>query len=47
MFQNFKQQMTPEEAEQRVKELLSSGKMSQEQFNNLKSIAQQYSSFFK
>ena len=34
-------------AEQKVKELLSSGKMSQQQFENLKSQAEQLARFFK
>lgn len=44
-FKQFQQQITPAQAETQVKELLSSGQMTQEQFENLKQMAQQYSNY--
>lgn len=46
-FRKFAQGMTPEGARQRVEQLLASGKMSQEQFEQLKEQAQQFSQFLK
>lgn len=46
-FRKFAQGMTPEGARQQVEQLLSSGKMSQEQFEQLKEQAQQFSQFLK
>ena len=46
-FKKFAKGMTPQQAEQEVKELLSSGKMSQAQFEQLKKQAQQFIQFLK
>lgn len=46
-FRRFAQGMTPEGARQQVEQLLASGKMSQEQFQQLKEQAQQFSQFLK
>lgn len=46
-FNSFKQQYSPAQAEQKVKELLMNGQMSQSQFENLKQMALQFSNFFR
>lgn len=43
-FKQFSQSTNPAFAEQKVKELLSTGKMSQEQYNQLGKQAQQFMS---
>lgn len=46
-FRKFAAGMTPEGAKQQVEQLLSSGKMTQEQFRQLKAQAEQFSQFLK
>ena len=46
-FQKFRRSITPEGAKQRVQELLQSGKMSQQQFEQLQQQAQMFSQFLK
>ena len=48
-FQAFKSQMqmSPDQAEAKVKELLNSGKMTQEQFNQLSNLANRFQSMFR
>lgn len=46
-FRKFATGMTPEGAKQQVEQLLSSGKMTQEQFRQLKAQAEQFSQFLK
>lgn len=46
-FQKFRRSITPEGAKQRVQELLQSGKMSQQQFEQLRQQAQMFSQFLK
>lgn len=45
-FQEFAKGITPQEAERRLNELLSSGKMSKQQFNNLVNQAKNFMNFF-
>ena len=47
-FQAFKSQMqmSPDQAEAKVKELLNSGKMTQEQFNQLSNLANRFQGMF-
>lgn len=45
-FQKFASSMTPEKARQQVEQLLSSGKMSREQFQQLQQQAKQLMQFF-
>ena len=45
-FQAFAKEITPQEAERRLNELLSSGKMSKQQFNNLVNQAKNFMNFF-
>ena len=45
-FQKFSIGMTPEKAQQQVQELLASGKMSQQQFQQLQQQAKQLMQFF-
>ena len=45
-FQDFAKGITPQEAERRLNELLSSGKMSKQQFNNLVNQAKNFMNFF-
>ena len=44
--QEFAKGITPQEAERRLNELLSSGKMSKQQFNNLVNQAKNFMNFF-
>lgn len=46
-FRKFAAGMTPEGAKQQVEQLLSSGKMTQEQFQQLKQQATAFSEFLK
>ena len=45
-FQAFAKGITPQEAERRLNELLSSGRMSKQQFNNLVNQAKNFMNFF-
>lgn len=45
-FQEFAKGITPQEAERRINELLSSGRMSKQQFNNLVNQAKNFMNFF-
>lgn len=45
-FRKFAQGMTPEKAQQQVWELLKSGKMSQQQYQELQQQAKQFASMF-
>lgn len=45
-FRKFAQGMTPEKAQQQVWELLKSGKMSQQQYQELQQQAKQFMSMF-
>lgn len=45
-FREFAKGITPQEAEKRVNELLSSGQMSKEQFNSLVNQAKAFINFF-
>ena len=45
-FQKFARGMTPEKARQQVEQLLSSGKMSRQQFQQLQQQAKQLMQFF-
>ena len=45
-FQEFAGGITPQEAERRLNELLSSGRMSKQQFNNLVNQAKNFMNFF-
>lgn len=45
-FRKFAARMTPEGAKQQVEQLLSSGEMTQEQFQQLKQQAPAFSEFF-
>ena len=45
-FQEFAKGITPQEAERRLNELLSSGRMSKQQFNNLVNQAKNFMNFF-
>lgn len=45
-FQDFAKGITPQEAERRLNELLSSGRMSKQQFNNLVNQAKNFMNFF-
>lgn len=47
VFNQFKNGLNPESAKQQVEQLLMSGKMSQEQFEQLKKQAEEYSQFLK
>ena len=44
-FQDFAKEITPQEAERRLNELLSSGRMSKQQFNSLANQARQFMKF--
>ena len=48
-FQAFKaqMQMSPDQAEAKVKELLNSGQMTQDQFNQLSNLANRFQSMFR
>ena len=46
-FNQFKNGLKPESAKQQIEQLLMSGKMSQEQFEQLKKQAEEYSQFLK
>ena len=46
-FRKFAQNVTPEKAEAEIAKLLSSGQMTKEQFEELKSIAQWFMQFLK
>ena len=46
-FRKFAQGITPEKAQQQVEQLLSSGKMSQGQFEQLKRQADEFMKFLK
>lgn len=48
-FQSFKSQMqmSPDQAEAKVKELLNSGQMSQDQFNQLSNLANRFQNMFR
>ena len=46
-FRKFAAGMTPEGAREQVEQLLASGQMSQEQFNQLKAQAKEFSKFLK
>ena len=46
-FQQFKQQMIGKDPQQIVYDLLNSGKMTQEQFEQLKTQAEQFSKFLR
>lgn len=45
-FQKFAQGMTPQKAKQQVEQLLSSGKMSRQQFDQLQQQAKAFMQFF-
>lgn len=44
-FQEFAKEITPQEAERRINELLASGQMSRSQFNNLANQAKSFMKF--
>ena len=46
-FRKFAAGMTPEGAKRQVEQMLSSGQMTQEQFQQLKAQAEQFSQFLK
>ena len=46
-FKKFAATMTPKRAEQEINQLLSSGKMSQQEFEYLKGAAKQFLTFLK
>lgn len=46
-FRKFAANMTPQKAQAQIEQLLSSGKMTQAQFNNLKQQAQSFMQFLK
>lgn len=46
-FQRFRQGWTPQAAHQKINELLQSGQINQQQFEQAKAIAQQIQSLFK
>lgn len=46
-FRKFAASMTPEKAKQQIEQLLSSGQMTQEQFQQLKQQAAAFSEFLK
>nr|DAJ69272.1 MAG TPA: Short C-terminal domain [Caudoviricetes sp.] len=46
-FRRFASGITPQQAQAKVEELLQSGQMSQEQFENLKKQAQDFMEFLK
>lgn len=46
-FRKFAAGMTPEKAKQQIEQLLSSGQMTQEQFQQLKRQAAEFSEFLK
>lgn len=46
-FRKFAQGMTPEKAQQQVQQLLSSGQMTQEQFQQLQAKAKEFMQFLK
>ena len=46
-FNKFRRSITPEGAKQRVQELLQSGRMSQQQFEQLQQQAQAFAQFLK
>ena len=46
-FNKFRRSITPEGAKQRVQELLQSGQMSQQQFEQLQQQAQTFAQFLK
>lgn len=46
-FRKFAQGMTPEKAQQQVQQLLSSGQMTQEQFQQLQAQAKEFMQFLK
>ena len=45
-FRTFAQSMTPAQAQQQVQQLLQSGRMSQQQFQQLQSQAKQFAQMF-
>ena len=45
-FQEFAKGITPQEAEKRINDLLSSGQMSRQQFNSLVNQAKRFINFF-
>ena len=45
-FQEFAKGITPQEAERRINDLLSSGQMSRQQFNRLVNQAKRFINFF-
>lgn len=46
-FRKFAQGMTPEKAQQQIQQLLSSGQMTQEQFQQLQAQAKEFMQFLK
>lgn len=46
-FNQFRQNMTPEGAKAQVEKLMQEGKLSQEQFNQLGQLANQFAGFLK
>lgn len=46
-FRKFAQGMTPEKAQQQVQQLLSSGQMTQDQFQQLQAQAKEFMQFLK
>lgn len=45
-FKDFASKMTPEKAQQQIQQMLSSGQMSQQQFNELQVKAKEFMQFF-
>lgn len=46
-FRQFRQSVTPEGAKAQVEQLMKDGKLSQEQFNELGQLANQFAGFLK
>ena len=46
-FRKFAQGMTPQKAEQQIKQMLSAGRLSNEQFQSLQEQAKQFMQFLK
>lgn len=46
-FRKFAQSMTPQKAEQQIKQMLSDGRLSNEQFQSLQEQAKQFMQFLK
>lgn len=46
-FRKFAQGMTPQKAEQQIKQMLSDGRLSNEQFKSLKEQAKQFMQFLR